>query len=126
MAWRCPACGYSPNADVSLEAKALLAERPEPVELAIRDAIRLVNDHVYSRKMPKHFISQFIYGVDCVDDGDVLRGVRLFIDKEFYKLNRNLAYLGGIIRNLHQTKESQKNAEKNLHGLNPPEIKKEK
>ena len=112
MAWRCPACGYSPNADVSLEAKALLAERPEQVELAIRDAIRLVNDHVYSRKMPKHFISQFIYGVDGVDDGDVLRGVRLFIDKEFYKLNRNLAYLGVIIRNLHQLKNHKKKRRK--------------
>ena len=38
----------------------------------------------------------------------------------------NLAYLGGIIKNIHQTKESQANAEKILHGLNPPEIKKEK
>ena len=126
MAWRCPACGYSPNADVSMEAKALIAERPEQVEKAMRQAIRLVNEYVYRSKMPIHFINQFIYGVDSIDDHDVLRGIREFIDKEYYKHNKNLAYLGGIIRNINQTKESQIEAEKKVLGLNPPEIKKEK
>ena len=63
---------------------------------------------------------------ESIDDLDVLRGIREFIDKEYYKHNKNLAYLGGIIRNINQTKESQIEAEKNVLGLNPPEIKKEK
>ena len=126
MGWKCPACGYSPSADVSMEAKALVAERPEQVEKAMRQAVKLVNDYMYNGKMPKYFINQFIYGIDMSSDQNVLRGIRLFLDKKYYKQNRNLAYLAGIIRNINNTEESEKKAERVRYGLNPPEIKKEK
>ena len=124
MAWRCPACGYTTGTSMTQEAKLLMKERSDTTQSLINKCIKLVNLHVYKGKMPTRYINQFMYSVSMVYDEEVVRGIRTFLDKEYYKTNMNLAYLGGIIKNIHQTKESQKNAERILPGLNPPETKK--
>lgn len=126
MAWRCPACGYTQSKSMEEEAKLLLEEKSDSLKKLLKQCMNLVNVYVYNSKMPVKYVNQFIYGISTIPDKEIIKGVRLFLDKEWYKANRNLAYLGGVIRNIHQTKESQIKAEKRLHGLNPPEIKKEK
>ena len=126
MAWRCPACGYSPSANLEEEARQLMDERPIAIQALIKKCINYVDLFVYKSKMPIKYTNQFMYSIALIHNEEVQRGIRLFLDKKYYKTNMNLAYLSGIIRNIHQTKESQINAEKILHGLNPPEIKKEK
>ena len=126
MSWRCPACGYTTGTSMTQEAKLLMEERSDAIQSLIKKCINLVNLYVYKGDMPIKYVNQFMYSIGMVYDEEVLRGIRVFLDKEYYKTNMNLAYLGGIIKNIHQTKESQANAEKILHGLNPPEMKKEK
>ena len=108
------------------EAKLLMKERADTTQSLIKKCIKLVNLHIYQSKMPIKYVNQFMYSIGMIYDEEVVRGIRTFLDKQYYKTNMNLAYLGGIIKNIHQTKESQENAERILHGLNPPDIIKEK
>jgi len=124
--FRCPACGWSNTEDLHKEAQLYLKERSKGLQVLINKTFNLVDRNIYKGKMPVKNKDRFLFSIACIKSEEVRRGIRTYLYNKYYKKNKDLSYLSGIIRNLHLRKTAEKEAEKNMYGLNPPEIKQPK